>query len=76
MEFNKINSLPRPDRRMGLLEPLPLTLMLMLAVTALASVFNSVSRNMVATQQQVLIQASSDISLRQIRALARQYSCY
>ena len=64
-----------PDRGMGLLEPLLLTFMLMMAVAAMASVFNSISRSMVATQQQVLMQASIDTSLRQIRALARQYTC-
>ena len=60
---------------MGLLEPLLLTAMLLIAVSAMASVFNSISRMMVLTQQQVIMQAAIDANLSQIKTLARQYTC-
>ena len=60
---------------MGLLEPLLLSLMLLMAVSAMASVFNSISRSMVETQKQVTMQASIDDNLRQIKVLARRFTC-
>ena len=66
---------PLADRGMGLLEPLLLSLMLLMAVSAMANVFNSISRSMVTTQKQVIRQASIDDNLRQIKALARRFTC-
>lgn len=71
----RINSQAPADRGMGLLEPLLLTVMLMVAVSAMATVFNSISRSMVASQQQVNLQAEIDTSLQQIKVLARQFTC-
>ena len=66
---------PLPDRGMGLLEPLVLTAMLLIAVTAMASVFDSISRMMVSTRQRVIMQAEIDSNLKVIKSLARQFTC-
>jgi len=64
-----------PDRGLGLLEPLVLTAMLLIAVSAMASVFNSISRMMVSTRQKVIMQAEIDSNLKEIKSLARQFTC-
>jgi hypothetical protein len=49
--------------------------MLMLVVGSTALVFNSINRRTLSTQQQVEMQASIDDNLRQIKTLARDYTC-
>lgn len=64
-----------PDKGMGLLEPLLMTVMLLIAVTAMASVFNSISRTMVSSRQQVIMQASIDTNLKDIKTWACKFTC-
>ncbi len=49
--------------------------MLMIVVGSTAVVFNSINRRTISTQQQVVMQASIDDNLRQIKTLARRYTC-
>ncbi len=59
----------------GIVEPLVLTAILLLVVVSTATVFNSVNRRTISTQQQVVMQASIDDNLRQIKTLARRFTC-
>lgn len=59
----------------GIVEPLVLTLMLMFVVGSTALVFNSINRRTISTQQQVVMQAQIDDDLRQIKTLARRFTC-
>lgn len=58
-----------------IIEPLVLTVMLVIVMGATARVLDSINRRTIATQQQVVMQASIDDNLRQIKTLARQYTC-
>jgi type II secretory pathway pseudopilin PulG len=59
----------------GIVEPIVLTAILMLVLVSTVSVFNTVNRRTLSTQQQVVMQASIDDNLRQIKTLARQFTC-
>lgn len=63
------------DQGIGIVEPLVLTVMLVLVVGSTALVLNSINRRTISTQQQVVMQASIDDNLRQIKTLARQFTC-
>ncbi|MEA5391428.1 hypothetical protein VB738_09170 [Cyanobium gracile UHCC 0139] len=63
------------EQGIGIVEPLVLTVMLMIVVGSTAVVFNSINRRTISTQQQVVMQASIDDNLRQIKTLARRYTC-
>jgi type II secretory pathway pseudopilin PulG len=63
------------EQGIGIVEPLVLTVMLVLVVGSTALVFNSINRRTISTQQQVEMQASIDDNLRQIKTLARRYTC-
>jgi len=63
------------EQGIGIVEPLVLTVMLVLVVGSTAVVLNSINRRTVSTQQQVVMQASIDDNLRQIKTLARRYTC-
>jgi type II secretory pathway pseudopilin PulG len=63
------------SRGIGLVEPLMLTLLLMIVIGATANIFNSINRRTVSTQQQVVMQAAIDDNVRQIKTLARQFTC-
>lgn len=73
--LHHLRARPRADRGIGITEPLVLTVMLATVVGATAVVFNSVNRQTIATRQQVEMQASIDDNLRQIKVLARRYTC-
>jgi Tfp pilus assembly protein PilV len=66
---------PDSNRGIGLVEPLVLTLLLMIVIGATANVFNSINRRTLSTQQQVVMQAAIDDNVRQIKTLARQFTC-
>lgn len=63
------------DRGIGLVEPLVLTLLLMIVMGATATVFNGINRRTLSTRQQVVMQAAIDDNVRQIKTLARQFTC-
>lgn len=63
------------DQGVGIVEPLVLTLLLMVVVGSTALVFNSINRRTISTQQQVVMQAQIDDDLRQIKTLARRFTC-
>ena len=63
------------EQGIGIVEPLVLTVMLVLVGGSTALVFNSINRRTISTQQQVEMQASIDDNLRQIKTLARRYTC-
>ncbi len=63
------------EQGIGIVEPLVLTVMLVIVVGSTALVFNSINRRTISTQQQVVMQASIDDNLRQIKTLARRYTC-
>jgi hypothetical protein len=63
------------DRGIGLVEPIVLTVLLMIVMGATATVFNSINRRTLSTRQQVVMQASIDDNVRQIKTLARQFTC-
>jgi type II secretory pathway pseudopilin PulG len=67
-------SLPA-EQGIGIVEPLVLTVMLAIVIGSTALVFNSINRRTISTQQQVVMQASIDDNLRQIKTLARRYTC-
>ena len=58
-----------------LLEPLILSVLLLVAMGATAAILIGVNRTIITTQQQVVMQASIDDNLRQIKGLARTYTC-
>lgn len=64
-----------PVAAFTLVEPLVLTLMLMIAMAATAVIFNGINRQTASTQQQVLMQNSIDGDVRQIKTLARNFTC-
>ncbi len=67
---------PLPSEQgIGIVEPLVLTLLLMVVVGSTALVFNSINRRTISTQQQVVMQAEIDDNLRQIKTLARRFTC-
>lgn len=63
------------DRGIGLVEPLVLTLLLMIVMGATANIFNGINRRTLSTRQQVVMQAAIDDNVRQIKTLARQFTC-
>jgi len=63
------------DRGIGLVEPIVLTALLLIVMGATATVFNSINRRTLSTRQQVVMQASIDDNVRQIKTLARQFTC-
>lgn len=63
------------EQGIGIVEPLVLTVMLAIVIGSTALVFNSINRRTISTQQQVVMQASIDDNLRQIKTLARRYTC-
>jgi hypothetical protein len=63
------------ERGIGLVEPLVLTLLLMIVISATANIFNSINRRTLSTRQQVVMQAAIDDNVRQIKTLARQFTC-
>jgi hypothetical protein len=65
----------RLDRGIGVVEPLVLTILLMFVVGSTALVFNSINRRTISTEQQVVMRAQIDDHLRQIKTLARAYTC-
>ncbi len=66
---------PDSNRGIGLVEPLVLTLLLMIVIGATANIFNSINRRTLSTQQQVVMQATIDDNVRQIKTVARQFTC-
>lgn len=70
-----VHSKTRQDAGIGITEPLVLTVILVLVVGATATIFNSISRQTITTRQQVEMQASIDDNLRQIKVLARRFTC-
>jgi Tfp pilus assembly protein PilV len=66
---------PESHRGIGLVEPMVLTLLLMIVMGATANIFNSINRRTLSTQQQVVMQAAIDDNVRQIKILARQFTC-
>jgi type II secretory pathway pseudopilin PulG len=65
----------RFERGIGLVEPLVLTVMLLIVIGSTASIFNGINRRTISTRQQVEMQASIDNNLRQIKTLARDFTC-
>jgi type II secretory pathway pseudopilin PulG len=65
----------RSEQGIGIVEPLVLTVLLMVVVGSTALVFNSINRRTISTQQQVVMQAEIDDNLRQIKTLARRFTC-
>lgn len=65
----------RFERGIGLAEPLVLTVMLLIVIGSTATIFNSINRRTISTQQQVVMQASIDDNLRRIKTLARTFTC-
>jgi type II secretory pathway pseudopilin PulG len=63
------------DRGFGLVEPLVSTLLILIALAGTASVLGVINKGLLLTQQQVVMQASIDDNIRQIKTLARQYTC-
>jgi hypothetical protein len=63
------------EQGVGIVEPLVLTLLLMVVLGSTALMFNSINRRMISTQQQVVMQAQIDDDLRQIKTLARRFTC-
>ncbi|MCP9885109.1 hypothetical protein KBY97_08220 [Synechococcus sp. ATX 2A4] len=49
--------------------------MITIVLASTASIFTGISRRTISTQQQVLMQASIDDNIRQIKTLARRYTC-
>jgi len=59
----------------SIVEALVLAVMITIVLASTASIFNGISRRTVSTQQQVLMQASIDDNIRQIKTLARRFTC-
>lgn len=72
---DRLNAIPSSDQGIGILESLVLTVMLMIVVSSTATIFNSINRRILSTQQQVVMQASIDDNLSQIKTLARRFTC-
>jgi len=72
---DRLNAIPSSDQGIGILESLVLTVMLMIVVSSTATIFNSINRRTLSTQQQVVMQASIDDNLSQIKTLARRFTC-
>ncbi|WP_255146311.1 hypothetical protein [Synechococcus sp. ATX 2A4] len=63
------------ERGSSIVEALVLSGMITIVLASTASIFTGISRRTISTQQQVLMQASIDDNIRQIKTLARRYTC-
>lgn len=59
----------------AIVEVLVFTVMITIVLVSTGAIFNGISRRTVSTRQQVVMQSSIDDNLREIKTLARRYTC-
>lgn len=66
---------PAGSKGFTIIEPLVASVLIVLVMTATVSLLGVINRRTIFTRQQISMQESIDANLRQIRTLARQYTC-